>query len=322
VAQALATCFERFIVYQPSGKKVPDEMQPWIAANVMEVRVPDQADDQTLEKVVKDFRSFAGLHYDSKNLKTAAFLGRQFTIPFFSETSSSRILSDLKKGPSSDSAETGSDPLFCARVFLGFAQDFDRQKDELNQGLGVHAQQSFELLKTLKGEKEIDSAALPLAAESRADDSGEYMALARLQAWALLFQKDPVGSGLFVTSSKSVFNQLMAKLPAAEKILQSAGLPAVEIKNRAFNSWRDSFLKHLNRLVETQWPASKDIGVDLPLKNDGGTNFKLTLYLVPGQIPRDFFAQYLEARHSPKKQPNQKVKFKNTLVGLVELNFF
>ena len=101
VAQALATCFERFIVYQPSGKKVPDEMQPWIAANVMEVRVPDQADDQTLEKVVKDFRSFAGLHYDSKNLKTAAFLGRQFTIPFFSETSSSRILSDLKKGPSS-----------------------------------------------------------------------------------------------------------------------------------------------------------------------------------------------------------------------------
>jgi hypothetical protein len=255
-------------------------------------------------------------------LKTAAFLGRQFTIPFFSETSSSRILSDLKKGPSSDSAETSSDPLFCARVFLGFAQDFDRQKDELNQGLGVHAQQSFELLKTLKGEKEIDSAALPLAAESRADDSGEYMALARLQAWALLFQKDPVGSGLFVTSSKSVFNQLMAKLPAAEKILQSAGLPAVEIKNRAFNSWRDSFLKHLNRLVETQWPASKDIGVDLPLKNDGGTNFKLTLYLVPGQIPRDFFAQYLEARHSPKKQPNQKVKFKNTLVGLVELNFF
>jgi hypothetical protein len=76
VAQALATCFERFIVYQPSGKKVPDEMRSWIAANVMEVRVPDQADDQTLEEVVKDFRSFAGLHYDSKNLKTSIMTAR------------------------------------------------------------------------------------------------------------------------------------------------------------------------------------------------------------------------------------------------------
>jgi hypothetical protein len=318
VAQALATCFQRFIVYQPSGKKVPDEMQPWIEADVMEVRVPDQADDQTLEKVVKDFRSFASLHNDSGNLKTAAFLGQHSAIPFFNETSTSRIVSDLKNSASSDSAETGSDPLFCARVFLDFAQDFDRQGDELNRGLGVHTQQSFELLKRLKGEKDIDSAALTLAAESKVDDCGEYMALARLQAWALLFQKDPVGSGLFVTRSKSIFNQLMAKLPATEKIIQSAGLAAVEIKDRAFDSWRDSFLKHLNRLVETQWSGSKDIGLDLPLQDDGGTNFKLTLYLVPGQIPGDFFAQYLEVRHPSKKQPNQKARFKNTLVGLVE----
>ena len=294
VAQALAACFQRFIVYQPSGKKVPDEMQPWVAANVMEVRVPDQTDDQAIEKVVKDFRSFASLHYESKNLKTAAFLGQHSAIPFFNETSTSRIVSDLKKGGSSDSTETGSDPLFCARVFLGFAQDFDRQGDELNKGLGVHEQQSFELLKTLKGETEIDSAAIPLGAESEVDDPGEYMALARLQAWALLFQKDPVGSGLFVTSSKSIFNQLMAKLPATEEIVQSAGLPAVEIKDKAFNSWRNSFLKHLNRLVETHWSVSKDIGLDLPLNSGGGTNVMLTLYLVPGQIPRDFFVQYLE----------------------------
>jgi hypothetical protein len=220
VAQALAACFQRFIVYQPSGKKVPDEMQPWVDANRMEVRVPDQTDDQAIERVVKDFRSFASLHNDSGNLKTTAFLGQHSTTPFFSETSTSRIVSDLKEGVSTDSAERGSDPLFCARVFLGFAQDFDRQEAELNRGLGVHARQSRALLKTLKGETEIDSGVNPLGAESKVDDPGEYMALARLQSWALLFQNDPVGSGLFVTSSKSVFNQLTAKLPAFEKILQ------------------------------------------------------------------------------------------------------
>ncbi len=184
VAQALAACFQRFIVYQPSGKKVPGEMQPWVDVNLMEVRVPGQTDDQAIEKVVKDFRSFASLHDDSKNLKTAALLGQQYAIPFFSETSASRIVSDLKKDGSSDSAEAGSDPLFCARVFLDFAQDFDRQRDELNQGLGVHDQRSYELMENLKGEKEIDSASILLAAGSKLDDPAEYMTMSRLQAYA------------------------------------------------------------------------------------------------------------------------------------------
>ena len=232
VARALAAIFGGFIVYQPSGKKVPDEMQPWVEADVMEVHVPDQTDDQAIEKVVKDFRSFASLHADSKDLKTAAFLGQQSTIPFFDETSTSRIISDLKKGGSSDSAETVSDPLFCARVFLDFAQEFDRKGDELNRGLGVHEQQSFELLKTLKGETEIDPASLAPAAGSRIDDPGEYMTMARLQAWALLFNKDPADSGLFVTSSESVLNQLMAKVPAAEKLFNPRGCRQMRLKIR------------------------------------------------------------------------------------------
>lgn len=318
VAQALAACFQHFIVYQPSGKKVPDEMRPWIAANMMEVRIPAQTDDQALEKVVTDFRSFANLHEDSKNLKTAALLGQQYPIPFFSETSASQIVADLKKDSSSDSAVPGSDPLFCARVFLGFAEDFDRQRDEINQGLGVHDQRSYELLKTLKGQNEIDSGAFSPAPGNRLDDPGEYMTMSRLQAWDLLFQNDSIGSGLFVTSSRSVFNALIAKQPATEKIIQSSGLPAVEIKDKAFNSWRDHFLKHLHQLVKTHGSASKDIGVDLPVKSGGGQNVTLTLYLVPGQTPWNFFAQYFEAQHPSKKQPNQMVKFKNTLVGLVE----
>jgi len=318
VARALTAIFGGFIVYQPSGQKLPDEMRPWVEANVMEVRVPDRTDNQAIQKVVKDFRSFAGLHTDSKGLKTAAVLDRQAGIPFFSETATSRIVSDLKKGGSSDSAEMDSDPLFCARVFLDFAQDFDRQRDELNRGLSVHAQQSFELLKTLKGETEIDPASPASSAGGRLDDPGEYMTMARLQAWALLFNKDRVDSGLFATSSESVFDQLMAKVPAAEKIIQSAGMPADEINDKTFNLWRDSFLKHLNRLAETPWPVSGDIDMDLPLEDRSSTNINLTLYLVPGQIPREFFARYVERRRPPGKQPDQKVRFKNTLVGLVE----
>jgi hypothetical protein len=318
VAHALAAIFGGFIVYQPSGKKLPDEMQSWVEAGVMEIRVPDQTDDQGLEKVVKDFRSFANLHSDSQDLKTAALLGRQGAIPFFNESSTSRIMAELKKGGASDSSIKGSDPLFCARVFLGFAQDFDRQGDELNRGLGIHEQQSSEMLKTLKGEPELDPAVFAPQAGSGIPDPGEYMAQARLQAWAQLFQKDPVGSGLFVTSSKTVFNQMMAKVPAAEEIVQSQGLPVNEIEAKALSAWRDSFLKQLNHLAETHGSASEDMGLKPSFEGANGTNLRLTLYLAPGQIPSDFFAPYLDAQQPPEKKTDQKAKIKNTLVGLVE----
>ena len=95
-------------------------------------------------------------------------------------------------------------------------------------------------------------------------------------------------------------------------------MPADEIKDKTFNLWRDSFLMHLNRCAETHWPVSRDIDVNLPLNGHSSTNVKLTLYLVPGQIPGEFFTRYLELHRPPGKQPDQKVKFKNTLVGLIE----
>ena len=48
VAETLAACFKQFTVYQPSGRKLPSEMQPWIDANVMELRVPVQVEARAL----------------------------------------------------------------------------------------------------------------------------------------------------------------------------------------------------------------------------------------------------------------------------------
>jgi hypothetical protein len=105
VAETLAACFKQFAVYQPSGRELPAEMQPWVEANVMEVRVPVQTEDEALAKMAKEFRAFAGLHDDSKNLKTAVFWGQQGAIPCFGETTVSRIVSDVKKSSRSASAE-------------------------------------------------------------------------------------------------------------------------------------------------------------------------------------------------------------------------
>ena len=129
-------------------------MQPWIEANVMEVRVPVQTEDDALAKMAKEFRAFAGLHDHSKNLKTAVLGGQQGATPCFGESAVSRIVSDVKKSSRSASDRADFDPVFSAQVFLDFAQEFDRQTAELNRDLGLNKRHSHDFLKEISGEKE------------------------------------------------------------------------------------------------------------------------------------------------------------------------
>ena len=97
VAEIFTACFKQFIVYQPSGKELPEVMRSWAEKNVMDICVPVRTEDDRLAEMTKDFRAFASLHGGSKNLKTAAILGQQYGVPFFEESAASRIISDMKK---------------------------------------------------------------------------------------------------------------------------------------------------------------------------------------------------------------------------------
>jgi len=317
VAETLAACFNQFAVYQPSGRKLPAEMLSWVEENVMEVRVPVKTEDEALSKMAKEFRAFASLHDESKNLKTAVFWGQQGAIPCFGE-SASRIVSDVKKSSGSAPAEADFDPLFSAQVFLDFAQEFDRQSAELNRGLGVNVEHSRELLKEISGEKEIDLPATPLSAEIKVEDPGEYMALDRLRAWLRLFMIDPVDSGLFVTSSPAVFNHLIENLTASQKVVEFLGLPVMGADDGAANSWRDSFLKQMEHLIENRGVAAENALGDIPLPQGQRSNVRLTLFLVSGQGPADIFNLIFEDQNIDKLIPDQGVEAGNTLIGLID----
>ena len=317
VAQTLAACFSQFTVYQPSGRKLPSEMQSWIEANVMDVRVPVQTEDKALEKIAKEFRAFAGLHDNGKNLKTAVLWERQGAIPCFGESAVSRIISDLKKSRQTASPEAGFDPLFCAQVFLGFAQEFDRQGAELNLDLGFNDRLSRELLKEINAENEDGLPATPLNAKIRIEDSAEYMPQDRLQAWSRLFMIDPVDSGLIVTSSPAVFNHLIEKLPAAQKVIESVALPVIDAKYDSAIRWRDSILKQLQQLIENRQAAVKVPFVDLPLPPGRRSNVMLTLYLLAGQGAADIFARISDDQSIESRNPHQKAETNNTLIGLI-----
>jgi len=59
--------------------------------------LPRQLNDRAIKRVVEDFRSFARLHQNSKEIKTAAFLRQLGAMPFFDQTAVSQIVSDVKK---------------------------------------------------------------------------------------------------------------------------------------------------------------------------------------------------------------------------------
>lgn len=316
VAETLAACFKQFIVYQPSGRRLPAEMQPWIEANIMDVHVPVQNDEEALSKTVKDLQTYANLHYDGKHSRSTAFGGFHGVIPFFGESAVSRIVLEVKNSSQTAHGATHIDPLFCARVFLEFAHEFDRQNAELNQGLGINDQRSRDLLEQISGEKRSGLPPTPLTAEIRVEDSTEYMALDRFQAWLRLYMIDPIESKLFVTCSPTIFNHLIQNLAGAEKAIQSVDLPCKGAEDDATLFWREGFLKLMTQLVENGGTAAEQASGNRPLPEDRRSNTGLTLYRVPGR-PANLFSGIFQGQETHTAEAEPGVEFTHTLIGLI-----
>jgi hypothetical protein len=208
--------------------------------------------------------------------------------------------------------------LFCARVFLDFAQEYDRQSAELNRDLGVNDRLSRDLFKEISGGRENGLPVTPLNAEIRIEDPTEYMAPDRLQAWLRLFMIDPVDSGLFVTSSPAVFNHVIENLAAAQKVIEFEGLPVTNTKDDSAISWRNSFLKQIKQLIENRGSAAENPFGDMRWQQDQRSNVRLTLYMVSGQGPLDTFKQVFEDQNIDSLIPEQSAEAGNTLIGLID----
>jgi hypothetical protein len=317
VAQAFVAGFKQFYVYQPSGKALPAEMQPWVDINAMNVCLPVPAEDKNFAEVVRSFNRFARLHTDGKNLRAAAFWNRPGAVPFFDETSAWQIVSDLKKDPTHDTGLTDSEALLRARVFLEFAQEFDRQNAEIQQELSITDRHSKYLLKNLNDLTDHASPVTRLTAEIKVDDPGEYMTQDRLQAWIRLYLEKPVDSGFVVTSSPSIFNNLIDNLASAEKLLESDALPANATSDEAFIARRETFLAQIKYLIESEVAAGEDAFAHAPRLENHAAQCLLTLYRLPGCNPAQLLTRFLTAPNRTGNKSSQMPEIKNTLLGLI-----
>ena len=320
VARALTACFGQFIVYQPLTGKIPEQMLTWVESGVLEIRVPVTEDQNEFEAVVKSYLSWADLHFDGSGLKPPFFQTWKDTTPFFEASSSSQVVADIKKLLHGKPVSRAPDPLLAARLFIYFAQEFDRQNQEVVRDLKRHRQQEAELIRQLKMEDDSLTTQFQKEDVQEPENSAGYLVLDRLGAWTRIFLEDMDKSGIFITHIPAVLQELLDHTPTAQKLLSIKSIPTCMASTDKLAPWREQLVSDLAYVVEHKWSESPPRLPDQPSFRDAGKTISLSVYLVPDQIPRDFFSHYAHIQPSDRDVPFADGRFKNTLIGLIEFN--
>ena len=312
VAEAVAACFGQFIVYRPYCGNVPDHMQRWAEQGVLELRSRVADKDKELTAIVKGYLDWADLHQPRAGVKTADLKSRLGGLPFFDDFSSSKIIADIKGKIRDRSTAEITDPILAARIFLCLAQEFDRQNHEAASELDRYHQKNMDLIRQLKVEKD----ELETEPQPQPDLLADYMVSDRLQAWTRLFIQDSAASGLYVTHSPAVMAHLLDRTPTAVRVMHWESIPPDIAKNAAGLSWRKKLALNLARYAEDAQRTEVD-GLTEDINSPAAHGAMcLDIYLVPHQVPGDFFARCAELSYDAGGS-DQTGKIKNTLIALI-----
>ena len=320
VAKALTACFGQFIVYQPLAGETPLQMRPWIETGILDLRVPLTGDENELKAAVKHYLSWADLHFDDSGAKPPFLQTWKDTIPFFNATSSSQVVAEIKGQVRGKPATRAPEPLLAARLFLYFAQQFDRQNQELAQDLERHHQQEAELLRQLKMEDDSLTAEFQKKEVQIRDDSADYMVWDRLEAWTRILLSDTDISGLFITYIPDILQELLDKTPSAVELLHFESIPIGTAKITGLAPWQQQLESDLTHIVEHKWTATTGRLLNQPRFPAAKKTISLRVYLVPDQRPRIFFSRCAQIQPSDRDASYFDAKYRNTLIGLIQFN--
>jgi len=307
---AVKTCFQKVLVYQPTRRHVPDLLQALSRKGLVELRIPVDSDEQKMETLVSGYRNWAGLHAGG----ALEFLKlQQGSVPFFDDTSIAKIRTDIRRAESGDRSAPPPDPLFNARVFLLMAQEYDLQVEEIARRLAAAHAAERKLFAGITGEA---NSGPPESQAGRASDLSGRMIEARLTAWRHIFLKDrPAAPAAFIAAHRSVLDFLLEQTPAAEEVLHVRSIPLLDSLSAAYSEWQNRFGRILDTLPEDAEEAAAALVAGLrpvaPVKRTAA----LKLYRIPGEAPAAFFARC--ARRSLGAESDREAGGEETLLGWV-----
>ncbi len=313
----LLACFQSVLLYQPTRLNLPPEIRLWHDRGFIELRIPLLNDEQEIAAKLKGFRRWGGIH--QKNHLERFKFANDF-IPFFGETSTAKIRAEIKN---SDPPPI-LDQLINTRLFLQFAQEFDRQNEELNHQLNTLAVSEKMLYENLQGELAANSAD-GLPGEKGPRETGwNYMVPERFSAWARLYLYDQKMNKynrpmLFVTHRSAVIDFLKEKAVDMRKTVMIDSLPLTLSDSREAAHRRKKIDEKIRLLANASRNAIERYPVEIPVMHKtGGQTAGMTIYAILGESPYDFFSRHAGFEATGQAKSGDMGQ-RNLLIGLLEL---
>ena len=319
VAEAVASSFGCFTVYQPLADNLPLPMQPWVDKGVIDIRIPVKGDTKELISAAENFQNWASLNVGNASVNPASLKTFKATASPLGASLSSQIVAEVKKQINRSATDKSSDPVLAARIFLYFAQAFDQQSRELDHVLEESQKKEQDLIRDLKMEDDALAAEFKKEPGHMPDVNTDYLIAGRLEAWTRILFEDEQPPELFVTHSQAVLEQLLDSAPTAEKILDFEAIPRLTTATIELAPWQEQLMLYLADIARKKInvaSGAKAEAFDIPTVND---SVSLKIYLVPDQNCSQFFCRAAGIKNLESDRTCPTAGGRNTLLGLVEL---
>ena len=321
VARALATCFGSFRIYQPVSTDLPEQMRAWEECGIMAVRVPVTGDENELERVIQSFRIWADLHGGDPNGKAAKFKTRMDSMALLSDISSSQIVAEIKDNVQGTLSRKIPDLVQASRIFLYFAQEFDRQNYELANELARFDREQAELIRQLKTEYDPMAVELANPPMPLSDSTDDYLIADRLESWSRIFLQDSDTSGLLVTHSTAAMEHLLEHASTTVQVLKTDVTLSDSNGNSETAVWQEALKTRLKRLFEQKHEDARATALQQTVLTSAANSYELTVYQVPHQSPRELLKNCTSIEPAATDGIDLDESQENALVALIRMSY-
>jgi hypothetical protein len=317
----MAALFSSLTVFRVTNGPLPQEMAMGPAEGFLCLRIPVSGEEKKLESVVKDYKNWADLHQDSPAM---FFKSRVDAVPFYSESSVSRIRMDIQRqqpGVNSGSAAIdlkSLDRLFAARLFLRIAEEHDIAEIHAHEDLDAVEKMQQAIFNDLKGDPEDRFALKGLFLKSVMEDRGSHMTLERVKAWSIPAFSREEASGVYVTDSPAVMDFLKEQNDDMKPALVLDGIPVRPEKDDDVEGFKHKLSEFLERLAKAPDFSCAEPTPDVPERRSDEKTVSLTVYWVSGKSPAEYFGRLFTEPRDMVGKPLDRI-FQNTVVCLVEI---
>ncbi len=317
VSRDLYACFGQITVYQPGSHEIPENMRRLADEGVLDIRVPVSGDEARIEALIKEYKEWGALHQKSDTAFLKAIGER---VPFFDDTFSTQLSSQIKKIRDENYSKEKPDILFNARLFLCLAQDYDLMQDGINRDLVSVYEMEKKLLEGLTHEDEEFFSRNTGNSLQAADDSGKYKIKERIDAWTYLMSNDMELPGFFITDCRDAFDFIIEKTGDMKEIVELASVP-VCAKTGIMDKWRGLFTEQIEGLLTDDNFTMDEKIFDLPAAKEPGREISLKLFRIINKSRSDFINNILGQEFQDIMINNKSEKNKSIFICLVKSSF-